>query len=41
MWRVLLEGDTNNDLWSVTNKKWGKWWYHRHDKFLKEESRDV
>jgi len=35
MWKVSPEGDTNDDTWSVTNRKGGKGWCHRHDKFLR------
>ena len=41
MWRVLLEGDTNDDLWFVINKEGGKGWWCGQDKFLREENRDV
>jgi hypothetical protein len=41
MWRFSLEGDTNDDLWSVTNREGGKGWCHKHDKFPKEESNDI
>jgi len=41
MWRVSLESDTNDDLWSITNREGGKGWCRIHDKFPREKNRDV
>jgi len=38
---VSPEGDTNDDLWSSTNREGGKRQCHRHDKLLKEERRGM
>jgi hypothetical protein len=40
MWRISPEDDTNDELWSVINREWGKGWCCRHVKFSREESKD-